>query len=456
MIGSMFGSKQSPSKIALKTDTAPSWKVLQEQVAATATGQRLAAEAEARAQGAGPAHTDATLRLFGQPESAVRVTLYRDDAAWCPYCQKVWLLLEEKEIPFEVKKINMRSYGDKPAWFLNKVPGGLLPVMELDGQLITESLVLMQALDQAYPDQGPRMVPPEGTDERKRAQELLGLERQLFSHWCALTFQPGKGIFDANEKRLLMTLETVDKALGETSGPWFLGGDAPSLVDLQYVSHVERMVASLLFWKGLKIRGPTLPHLDAWLSAFEERPAYLATKSDYYTHCMDIPPQYGPGYSIPEAAADAASIGGGAWKLPLGPSNEPLAPLQDRGDEAARHEAAYKLVGNAKNIARFAARGAAPPGAKPFQAPLADPYAKPNEAAVAPVDACLRHVARALIEGTDAAEAAAAADVAGAEGADAVADCLAYLRDRVGVPRDMGQAAAMQLRAHLNWAIDKL
>ena len=32
--------------------------------------------------------------------------------------------------------------------------------------------------------------------------------------------------------------------------------------------------------------------------------------------------------------------------------------------------------------------------------------------------------------------------------------CLAYLRDRVGVPRDMGPAAARSLRAHLNWAID--
>jgi hypothetical protein len=31
--------------------------------------------------------------------------------------------------------------------------------------------------------------------------------------------------------------------------------------------------------------------------------------------------------------------------------------------------------------------------------------------------------------------------------------CLGYLRDRIGVPRDMGPAAAMQLRAHLNWAI---
>jgi glutathione S-transferase len=32
----------------------------------------------------------------------------------------------------------------------------------------------------------------------------------------------------------------------------------------------------------------------------------------------------------------------------------------------------------------------------------------------------------------------------------------AYLRDRVGVPRDMRFPAARQLRAHLNWLIDSL
>ena len=38
-----------------------------------------------RAKGGGPAHTDAKLRLFdAASEDDVRVTLYRDDAAWCP------------------------------------------------------------------------------------------------------------------------------------------------------------------------------------------------------------------------------------------------------------------------------------------------------------------------------------------------------------------------------------
>lgn len=38
----------------------------------------------------------------------------------------------------------------------------------------------------------------------------------------------------------------------------------------------------------------------------------------------------------------------------------------------------------------------------------------------------------------------------------AVVASAGYLRDRVGVPRDMKLPAARQLRAHLNWLIDSL
>jgi glutathione S-transferase len=60
---------------------------------------------------------------------------------------QVWLLLEEKQIPYRMEKINMRSYGDKPQEFLQKVPSGLLPVVELDGRPITESLDIMMILE---------------------------------------------------------------------------------------------------------------------------------------------------------------------------------------------------------------------------------------------------------------------------------------------------------------------
>ena len=99
------------------------------------------------------------------------------------------------------------------------------------------------------------------------------------------------------------------------------------------------------------------------------------------------------------------------------------------------------------------------PGQKRFQAPLADPYAKPNEAVVVAVDVCLRHVGSALLEGADAAEAAALADlrpVKGTAEGKSLSLCLAYLRDRIGVPRDMSQPAAMNLRAHLNSCIAML
>eukprot|EP01035_Chromulina_nebulosa_P050513 gene50513-68695_t len=99
-----------------------------------------------RSIGEGLPHTDAKIRLFGT-KGEPRVTLYRDTAAWCPYCQKVWILLEEKKIPYRIEKINMRSYGDKPAAFLRMVPNGLLPAISIDGKLQTESLEIMLNLE---------------------------------------------------------------------------------------------------------------------------------------------------------------------------------------------------------------------------------------------------------------------------------------------------------------------
>ena len=69
------------------------------------------------------------------------------------------------------------------------------------------------------------------------------------------------------------------------------------------------MCASVAYWSGRKIRGDRWPAIERWMQAFEAMPSYMATKSDYYTHVTDIPPQYGPGYSLPGSQAMAATIG---------------------------------------------------------------------------------------------------------------------------------------------------
>ena len=158
-----------------------------------------------------------------------------------------------------------------------------------------------------------------------------------------------------------------------------------------------------------------------------------------------------------EAVATAIDGGGDAWRLPLPPlsatsSPEPYRPGDDAPVDTTR--AAARLIRNHEAVARFAARGAGADGARPVSAPLADPTAQPKDAAVADVDAALRRVAHTLLEGAEGGGEQGAGGPATEAGGDVVLS-LAYLRNRVGVPRDLPFPAARQLRAHLNWQIDR-
>ena len=292
------------------TTVTPSWDEIQVTVGETDVGEALNKEMDLRSKGKGSAYVQNTLRMFDATETP-QITLFRDHAGWCPYCEKTMLLIEEKRVPIQISLVPMRSYGDKPREFLQKVPNGLLPAIEVNGEIITESSVIMELLDRWHPpEDGYKPMLPEDDAGMRRYQQLARLERELFSWWCTLLFRPempggnafskllGGGGMSGSMEGFVDCMRQVDEALKVTNGPWFFEKEYPTMIDFVFVSHVERMLASCAYWKGLNLRDPKwkLDGLNAWLEAFEKREYYLAFKSDYYTHVKDIPPQYGRKY----------------------------------------------------------------------------------------------------------------------------------------------------------------
>lgn len=446
------GANSTATAGFLDISAAPSWDELQKTASEVSQELGVPLPSEEDLEN-GPPNPMSLRRMFGTTEEP-RVKLYRDHAAWCPYCHKVVLQLEEKRIPYVIEKINMRCYGPKPRAFMEKVPSGLLPVLEVDGQIITESAVIQSLLEQMYPENTP-LLPPQGTRELQRAGALMQLERQLFGDWLNYLCR------GAQKGRFEETMDAIDHELGVAPGPYFL--EEFSLVDIVFAPFLERIVASIPYYKGEIVRGQgRWPNLERWFDAMESRPAYMAFKSDFYTHCHDLPPQLGGCVSTKDGRPVEAKIDGtdGSWSLPLDPiTKQSLEPLST-GDSPVhdRFMAASRLINNHKPVVGFALRGVGQPGQPQVSAPLADPYAKPNMDHEAEVDAALRYVAHLLLTGkvADGSHEGSGVMNSGpsASPVSAVAPSLAYLRDRIGVPRDMTYPAARQFRAHLNWMID--
>ncbi|MEL7140714.1 MAG: glutathione S-transferase family protein [Cyanobacteria bacterium J06643_4] len=347
----------------------------------------------------GPTNAQACLRLFGQSEQDIRVTLYRDNHAWCPYCQKVWLWLEEKRVPYRIQKVTMFCFGTKEAWYKEIVPSGMLPALSLDGHIITESDDVLIALEQTFGTVGPGM-------RDAAVLPLRQLERLLFRAWCGWLCQPNGwfGQEKAGRAQFVEVVAQVEQAIQQTPGPYFL--EDFSTADIIFTPYVERMNASLYYYKGYSLREENAV-LSAWFDAMESRETYRGTQSDFHTHAHDLPPQMGGCYENNEARTkqNMARVDNGPWQgLPDVGYLEP---------ESAKAEALQRVLKHKDNIIQ----------------------ANPAEASL--FDEALRCALTTLMT-DEACEPPKGSDRA-----------LRYLRDRINVPRDMSIHAAKRLRTAL-------
>ncbi|WP_204150422.1 glutathione S-transferase family protein [Leptolyngbya sp. CCY15150] len=347
----------------------------------------------------GPTNAQAQLRLFGAAESDIRVTLYRDNHAWCPYCQKVWLWLEEKQIPYRIKKVTMFCYGDKERWYKDLVPSGMLPALSLDDRMITESDDILLALEQTF---GPLT---QGLEDAA-VLPLRRLERLLFRAWCAWLCYPTTSSRqeERNRSQFIAVVAKVEQALASTSGPYFLPEFGSA--DVIFTPYVERMNASLFYYKGYSLREEN-PGLSDWFDAMESRPTYRGTQSDFHTHVHDLPPQMGGCWENdhPQTRINQLRVDQGPW---LG-----LPDVTYPEPETSRAEALHRVLKHRASIVRV------------------------NPADDTAFDTALRCALTHLMTGDFCAPP---------PGSDL---SLRYLRDRISVPRDMSIYAAKRLRESL-------
>jgi glutathione S-transferase len=69
----------------------------------------------------------------------------------------------------------------------------------------------------------------------------------------------------------------------------------PGIGDLIFIPYMERMNASLSYYKGFNLRS-NYRYIDKWLTLFEGTSTYRGTQGDFHTHSHDLPPQMGGCY----------------------------------------------------------------------------------------------------------------------------------------------------------------
>ena len=182
------------------------------------------------------------------------LTVY--DAARCPYCARVRITLAEKDVEYEAIEIDL---GNRPAWIYEKNVTGRVPVIEEDGWILPESAVIMEYLEERYPEPALLAADPE---DRALARLWMFRHDDLTAPYYAVR----RGDESAREQ-LDAQLRRLDDAL--SLRPW-LGGRDYGLADIAYVPWILRMQ------QMLGIQFDAQPALADWLDRVVERPAVAA------------------------------------------------------------------------------------------------------------------------------------------------------------------------------------
>ncbi len=188
-----------------------------------------------------------------------------------PNPSRVRVFANEKDLPVEQVVVSLAEGEHKSPEHLARNPRAALPVLELDdGSYLTESLPIMEYLEECFPE--PPMFG--GTPiERARIRELerlaefkiLGpIARLVHSSNSPLGLPPNETLANIERERLPQGYSLMDSCLAENT---FVFGEQVTVADCT-------LFAGLFFGEFFGVSLPEdCTHLQRWYEAFKARPS---------------------------------------------------------------------------------------------------------------------------------------------------------------------------------------
>ncbi|KAK9541449.1 hypothetical protein VZT92_001491 [Zoarces viviparus] len=204
------------------------------------------------------------------PSKLIRIYSMR----FCPFAERARLVLNAKGIEHETININLK---DKPEWFLEKNPLGLVPTLETSaGDVICESDITCEFLDGSYPKN--KLLPSCALGKAKQKMMMENFSKVVpYVYKVVLGKNKGEDV-SGPEAELKEKFSKLNKDLVNKKTKFF-GGDSVTMIDYMMWPWFERLESY-----GLKSFLDGTPELTKWTELMLEDPSVKAIMHSVDTH----------------------------------------------------------------------------------------------------------------------------------------------------------------------------
>ncbi len=231
------------------------------------------------------------------------ITLYNFPQSTCS--QKVRLLMWEKGIPYKDRIVDHKNREHLTDWYLSLNPNGVVPTITHGDDVIVDSSVIMEYLEEIFPDHPMSPADPVGRAHMRKwlryleevptpairvpsfnkylAKRYADMEDEKYQemadrhpvrkHFYKRMNKVGFSTEETDEAidRLDQAAQRFNDALASDGRPWVMG-DAITIADAAYMPTVDRMIdlglGDIVFGK---------PALADWYKRYSEREAFKKT-----------------------------------------------------------------------------------------------------------------------------------------------------------------------------------